>query len=65
MEACHSTNSTIAGSSVPIVTISKLDKCVLHADMRTVLLGSGGAILDFEWFLNYRDIKLIRQASKI
>ena len=32
--------------------------------MRIVPLGSGGAILDLDWFLNYCDIKLVRQASE-
>jgi hypothetical protein len=35
------------------------------ADMRSVPSGSGGAILDLDWFLNYRDIKLVIQASEI
>jgi hypothetical protein len=34
-------------------------------DMRIVPLGSGGAILDLDWFLNYCDIKLVIQASEI
>ena len=29
------------------------------ADMRIVPLGSGGAILDLDWFLNYCDISII------
>ena len=35
------------------------------ADMRIVLLGSGGAILNLYWFLSYRDTRLVTQASKI
>jgi hypothetical protein len=31
----------------------------LTPDMRIVPLGSGGAILDLEWFLNHQDIKLV------
>ena len=34
-------------------------------NMRIVPLGSGGAIFDLEWFLKYRDIKLVKPASKI
>jgi hypothetical protein len=33
--------------------------------MRIVPLGSGGAILDLDWFLNYRDIKLAIQVSEM
>jgi hypothetical protein len=33
--------------------------------MRIGLSGSGGAILDLDWFLNYCDIKLVIQASEI
>ena len=36
-----------------------------NSDMRIVPLGSGGAILDLDWFLNYRDIKLARKGSEI
>jgi hypothetical protein len=28
-------------------------------------LGSGGAILDDDWFLNFRDIKFLRKALEI
>ena len=38
---------------------------ILGTDMRFVPLGSGGAILELEWFLNYHDIKLVIQASAI
>jgi hypothetical protein len=37
----------------------------LVPDMRIVPLGSGGAILDLDWFLNYCDIKLVIHASEI
>ena len=37
----------------------------LSPDMRIVALLSGGAILDLDWFLNYRDIILVIQASEI
>ena len=33
-------------------------------DMRIVPLGSGGAILDLDWFLNWRDIKLVIQPTE-
>ena len=33
--------------------------------MGIVRLGSGGAILDLDWFLNYRDIKLAILAEEI
>ena len=33
--------------------------------MRIVPSSSGGAILDFDWFPNYHDIKLVIQASEI
>ena len=33
--------------------------------MRIVLLGSGGGILDLDWFLNNSDIKLVIQAYEI
>jgi hypothetical protein len=33
--------------------------------MIIVPLGSRGAILDLDWFLNYHDIKLVRQGSDI
>ena len=33
--------------------------------MRIVPTGFGGVILDFEWFLNYDDIKLVRQLPEI
>ena len=33
--------------------------------MRIVPLGSEGAILDLDWFHNYRDIELAIQASEI
>jgi hypothetical protein len=33
--------------------------------MRIVNSGSGGTIFDFNWFLNYCDIKLIIQATEI
>ena len=35
------------------------------ADLRIVSLGSGGAILNLDWFLNYRDIKLVGEVSEI
>ena len=35
------------------------------ANMGTLPLGFGGAILDLDWFLNYRYIKLVIQASEI
>ena len=35
------------------------------ADMRIVPLGSGVAVLDLDWFLNYRDAKLVIQASEV
>ena len=35
------------------------------ADLRIVPYGSGGAIWYLDWFLNYCDIKLARQASEI
>jgi hypothetical protein len=35
------------------------------ANMRIVPLGSGGAILDLDWLLNYHDIKLVIQVSEI
>jgi hypothetical protein len=38
---------------------------VSDTDTRIVPLGSGGAILDLDWFLNYRDIKLVIQSSDI
>jgi hypothetical protein len=37
----------------------------LASDLRIVPLGSGGAIMDLHWFLNYRDIKLVVDASEI
>ena len=33
--------------------------------MRIVPLGSGSAILDLDWFLNYCDAKLVIQVSEI
>jgi hypothetical protein len=33
--------------------------------MRIVPLGSGGGILDLDWFLKYWEIKLIIQMSEI
>jgi hypothetical protein len=35
------------------------------ADMRIMPTGSGGGILDLDWFLVYRDIKLVIQLSEI
>ena len=35
------------------------------SDMRVVPFGSVGATLDLDWFLNYRDTKLVIQASEI
>ena len=37
----------------------------LVTHMRIVPLGSGGKILDLDWFLKYRDTKLVIQTSKI
>ena len=37
----------------------------LVTDMRIVPLGSEGTILDLDWFINYRYIKLVRKASEI
>ena len=34
-------------------------------NMRIVCLGSGGTILDLDWFLNYRGAKLAIHASQI
>jgi hypothetical protein len=34
-------------------------------DMRIVSLGSGGAILDLNWFLSYGDTRLVKQALEI
>jgi hypothetical protein len=34
-------------------------------DIRIVPLGLGGTVLDHDWFLNNRDIKLAIQASEI
>jgi hypothetical protein len=36
----------------------------LNTDMKIVLSGSGGAVLNLDWFLNYHDIKLVRKASE-
>ena len=33
-------------------------------DMRIVTLGPGGAIVDIDWFLNYRDTKLVVQVPE-
>ena len=35
------------------------------SDLRIVHSGSGGEILDIDWFHNYCGIKLVRQASEI
>ena len=35
-----------------------------HSDMKIVPLGSKGTILNFDWFLNYSDIKLVIQESE-
>ena len=37
----------------------------IRTDMRIVPLGSGGTILDLDWFLNYRYTKLAIQPSEI
>ena len=36
-----------------------------YSDMKIVPLGSKGAIFDFDWFLNFSDIKLVVQESEI
>jgi hypothetical protein len=41
------------------------DLKLVPADMRIMPSGSGSEILDLDWFLIYRDIKLVIQASKI
>ena len=33
--------------------------------MRIVHMGSGGTVLDLDWFLNYSDTKLVIQESEI
>ena len=38
---------------------------MFRSDMRISLLGSGGSILDFDWFFNYHDTELVIQASEI
>jgi hypothetical protein len=40
-------------------------KDIKGADMRIVPLGSGGAIPNLEWFLNYCGNKLVSKASEI
>jgi hypothetical protein len=39
-------------------------KDLLTPDMRIVPLGSGGRILDLDWFLKYCEIKLVIQMSE-
>ena len=38
---------------------------VSETDKRIVPFVSGGAVLDLDWFINYRDIKLAAPASEI
>jgi hypothetical protein len=40
-------------------------ECRRTADLRIVPLGSGGAVLDLDRFLNYRDTNMVIQASEI
>jgi hypothetical protein len=46
-------NLRLAETSVIIVMLCHTK----DADMRILNLGSGGAILDLDWFLKYHDIK--------
>ena len=50
---------------MPFIVATYVYACSPRADMRIVPMGSGGAILDLDWFLNYHDIKLVIKASEI
>jgi hypothetical protein len=48
-----------------VLTSSKAAIFMLPADMIIVPLGSGGRILDLDWFLSYQYTKLVLQMSEI
>jgi hypothetical protein len=55
---------TIPKSSV-FQGINGFTPLTLATDMRIVPLGSGGGILDLDWFLKYWEIRLVIKMSEI